>query len=136
MGRVISTALQFIDKFTKPSADAIKSLQKMGREFQRTGRQIQNAGKNISNIGSSVTKSVTLPVAGIATAAVKASNDFKNSMAKVSTIADTTAVPMKKLEKQVKNLSNATGVSVNEIAEAQYQAISAGVDTASSVKFV
>lgn len=136
IGRVISTALQFIDKFTKPSADAIKNLQKMGREFQRTGRQIQNAGKGISNVGSSVTKSVTLPVAGIATAAVKASNDFKNSMAKVSTIADTTVMPMKKLEKQVKNLSNATGVSVNEIAEAQYQAISAGVDTASSVKFV
>ncbi len=136
MGRVISTALQFIDKFTKPSAEAIKNLQKMGREFQKSGRQIQNAGKSISSVGSSVAKSVTLPVAGIATAAVKASNDFKNSMAKVSTIADTQITPMKKLEKQVKTLSNATGVSVNEIAEAQYQAISAGVDTASSVKFV
>ncbi|MDE6617017.1 MAG: hypothetical protein K2K35_10650, partial [Lachnospiraceae bacterium] len=87
IGRVISTALQFIDKFTKPSADAIKNLQKMGREFQRTGRQIQNAGKNISNIGSSVTKSVTLPVAGIATAAVKTAADFESAMSEVGAIS-------------------------------------------------
>ena len=136
MGRVISTAIQFVDRFTRPSAQVIRNMQRMGREFQRTGRQIQNAGKSISGVGSSIAKSVTLPVAGIATAAVKASNDFKNSMAKVATIADTTSAPMKKLEKQVKNLSNETGVSVGEIAEAQYQAISAGVETASSVKFV
>ena len=85
MGRVISTALRFIDGFTRPSSDAIRNMQRMGREFQKTGRQIQNAGKSISNIGSSFTKSITLPVAGIATAAVKMGNDFKNSMAKVST---------------------------------------------------
>lgn len=136
MGRVISTALRFIDGFTRPSSDAIRNMQRMGREFQKTGRQIQNAGKSISNIGSSFTKSITLPVAGIATAAVKMGNDFKNSMAKVSTIADTSKVSMGQLENQVKKLSNTTGVGVSDIAEAQYQAISAGVKTASSVKFV
>ena len=136
MGRVISTALRFIDGFTRPSSDTIRNMQRMGREFQKTGRQIQNAGKNISNIGSSFTKSITLPVAGIATAAVKMGNDFKNSMAKVSTIADTSKVSMGQLENQVKKLSNTTGVGVSNIAEAQYQAISAGVKTASSVKFV
>ena len=136
MGRVISTALRFIDGFTRPSSDAIRNMQRMGREFQKTGRQIQNAGKSISNIGSSFTKSITLPVAGIATAAVKMGNDFKNSMAKVSTIADTSKVSMGQLENQVKKLSNTTGVGVSDIAEAQYQAISAGVKTASSVKIV
>ncbi len=106
MGRVISTALQFIDAFTKPSAQAIKSMKKLGKEIQNTGKMIQNAGKMISSTGSSMTKSITLPIAGVATAALKMSNDFENAMSKVSTIADTTIVPMETLKKQVIGLSN------------------------------
>lgn len=136
MGRVISTALQFIDGFTRPSAQAIKSMKKLGREIQNTGKQIQNAGKTISSAGATLTKSITLPIAGVATAAIKMSNDFENAMAKVGTIADTTNTPMTALKEQVIDLSNAVGVGVTDIAEAQYQAISAGVDTAASVDFV
>ena len=136
MGRVISTALQFIDAFTKPSAQAIKSMKKLGKEIQNTGKMIQNAGKMISSTGSSMTKSITLPIAGVATAALKMSNDFENAMSKVSTIADTTIVPMETLKKQVIGLSNEVGIAVADLAEAQYQAISAGIDTASSVDFV
>jgi len=136
VGRVISTALQFIDAFTKPSAQAIKSMKKLGKEIQNTGKMIQNAGKMISSTGSSMTKSITLPIAGVATAALKMSNDFENAMSKVSTIADTTIVPMETLKKQVIGLSNEVGIAVADLAEAQYQAISAGIDTASSVDFV
>ena len=136
MGRVISTALQFIDGFTRPSAQAIESMKKLGREIQNTGKQIQNAGKTISSAGATLTKSITLPIAGVATAAIKMSNDFENAMAKVGTIADTTNTPMTALKEQVIDLSNAVGVGVTDIAEAQYQAISAGVDTAASVDFV
>lgn len=136
MGRVISTALQFIDGFTKPSKAAIDSMRRMGREAVNTGRDIQKAGKVISSAGTTMTKAITLPIAGVATAAIKMSNDFENAMAKVSTIADTTKTPMSTLKEQVIDLSNAVGVGVTDIAEAQYQAISAGVDTASSVDFV
>lgn len=136
IGRVISTALQFIDNFTKPSKKAIESMKKMGREAIRAGKKIQDAGQTISNAGSGLTAAITVPVAGVATAAYKMSSDFENSMAKVSTIADTTKTPMEKLKKQVVDLSNQVGVGVSDLAEAQYQAISAGVDTASSADFV
>jgi len=136
LGRVISTALQFIDGFTNPSKEAIKSMRKMGNEAINAGKQMQSAGKTISNVGSNLTKSITLPIVGVAAAAVKMSNDFENSMAKVGTIADTTAVPMETLKKQVVSLSNTVGVGLSDIAEAQYQAISAGVKTANSVEFV
>ena len=136
MGRVISTAIQFIDGFTKPSKEVITNMKKMGNEAIKTGKQIQSAGKVISGVGSALSKSITLPIAGVAVAAVKMSNDFENAMAKVSTIADTTATPMSTLKDQVIDLSNAVGVGVSDIAEAQYQAISAGVDTAQSVNFV
>lgn len=136
MGRVISTALQFIDSFTRPSQQAIKSMNKMADNIKRNARDIQNSGKAISSIGSAMTKAITVPIAGVATQALKMSNDFENAMAKVGTIADTTNTPMKTLREQVIDLSNAVGVGVTDIAEAQYQAISAGVDTAASVNFV
>lgn len=135
-GRVISTAIQFIDGFTNPSRQVIDQMKKMGGEAVKAGNQIKRAGKTIAGAGSALTKSVTMPIAGVATAAFKMSSDFENSMAKVSTIADTSAVPMEALKNQVIELSNAVGVGVSDIAEAQYQAISAGVDTASSVDFV
>ena len=136
MGRVISTAIQFIDGFTRPSREVIQSMRQMGNEAIKAGKQIQNAGKTIANAGATLTKAVTLPIAGVATAAIKMSNDFENAMAKVGTIADTTNAPMAALKEQVIDLSNAVGVGVTDIAEAQYQAISAGVDTAASVDFV
>lgn len=100
------------------------------------GRQIQNAGTGIANVGKGLTTAVTLPIAGIAGAALKTSNDFENAMAKVGTIADTTTTPMKNLKEQVLGLSNDMGVGVSELAEAQYQAISAGIKTAESAGFV
>ena len=136
MGRVISTAIKFIDGFTKPSKEVINSMKRMGNEAIKAGKQIQNAGKTITKAGSSLTKSITLPLAGVATAAIKMGNDFEDAMAKVSTIADTVAVPMNELKNQVIDLSNTVGVGVADIAEAQYQAISAGIDTANSVDFV
>lgn len=136
MGRVISTAIQFIDGFTRPSKEVIQSMRKIGNEAIKAGKQIQNAGKTISSAGATLTKSITLPIAGVATAAIKMSNDFENAMAKVGTIANTTTTPMMALKEQVIDLSNVVGVGVTDIAEAQYQAISAGVDTAASVDFV
>ena len=62
--------------------------------------------------------------------------DFEDGMAKVSTIADTTEVPISDLEKQIKQLSDSTGVEAGEIAENVYNAISAGQKTGDAVNFV
>lgn len=136
VGRVISVALQFVDGFTRPSREVIRNMTTMANNIKKNAREIQNAGKVISDVGGTLTKAITLPIAGVATAALKMSNDFENAMAKVGTIADTTNTPMTALKEQVIDLSNAVGVGVADIAEAQYQAISAGVDTAASVNFV
>lgn len=136
MGRVISTAIQFIDGFTRPSQQVIRNMNRMADNMRRNAREIQNAGKAISGVGSALTAAITLPIVGVGTAALQMSNNFENAMAKVGTIADTSSTPMETLKKQVVDLSNAVGVGVADIAEAQYQAISAGVDTAKSVDFV
>ncbi len=136
MSKVIDATLRFVDRFTAPMNNAIRGMERSAKQSQRMGREIQKAGNSISKVGSSLTKSITLPIVGVAVAAIKTSNDFENSMAKVATIADTTKIPINSLKQQVVDLSNKVGVGVTDIAEAQYQAISAGVDTASSVEFV
>lgn len=55
---------------------------------------------------------------------------------KVSTVADMTKISMEDITSGIKNLSNETGVSTNELNEALYNAISASVDTADAMGFV
>ncbi|AWZ50032.1 phage tail tape measure protein (plasmid) [Clostridiaceae bacterium 14S0207] len=97
---------------------------------------MRKVGKNTENIGKTLTTHVTAPLVGIGAMAIKASNDFQDGMAKVSTIADTTKVSMDTLNKGVIDLSNQTGLSVNELAEAEYQALSASVDTGKVTEFL
>lgn len=129
MGRVISTALRFVDGFTRPSSDAIRNMQRMGREFQKAGRQIQNAGKSISNIGSSVAKSVTLPVVGIGAAAVKTAADFESAMSEVGAISGAGSKDMEKLTAKAKEMGATTAFSASESAEAMKYMAMAGWKT-------
>ena len=63
-------------------------------------------------------------------------SNFQDAMAKVDTIADTSAVSLDDLSAQILDLSNQTGISANDIADATYNAISAGQSTADAVNFV
>lgn len=61
---------------------------------------------------------------------------FEASIAKVSTIADTSQVSLSTIESYIMALSRSTGQGAGDLTEASYQAISASVDTAYAVKFV
>ena len=62
--------------------------------------------------------------------------DYETAMQKVSTIADTQAVPLDKLSKQITALSSETGIAAGAIADDVYNAISAGQKTGDAVNFV
>lgn len=109
---------------------------KLSQSAKEAGEKLKDVGKKVSDVGESLTKKVTAPILAAGTAAVKFSIDFENGMAKVATIADTSKVSLDSLRKGLLELSNQTGISVNELTEAEYQAISAGIDTANSVKFL
>lgn len=66
----------------------------------------------------------------------EAADKFESSMAKVGTIADTSAVSLDSIQKEIQDLSSETGVGVSDLAESVYSAISASVDTADAVSFV
>lgn len=136
MAKVIDAIIQLRDNFTAKMEQVNNSITKFQKQAQRLGREIVKQGETIQNFGETMSKAITLPVVGALTVATKLSLDYSDAIAKVGTIADTTAVPLQKLKEQIIQLSNATGVSVTDLAEAEYQAISAGVNTADSIKFL
>ena len=74
-------------------------------------------------------------LAGIAKSAVSIGSAFETSLAKVTTIADTSKLSTQQLSDQITAMSSKMGVAASDIAEATYQAISAGQDTSNAVAF-
>lgn len=120
------------DEITKSSSGwdrAIKSAGAIQEKYSRLGNTMQSVGKRIAT----VTLAASSAVIG---SAAKAYMDLADSMAVVYTIADKTAVPMEDMMRATVDASNELGTAATELAAAEYQAISAGVDTASAVDFV
>ena len=124
--------MDLFDLFAKISIDTSE----YDRGLDDASKKFQEIGKTISDAGGVLTKGVTLPLVGAGTAAGKMSLDFEDAIAKVSTIADLSQVPLGDLESAILSLSNQTGISSNEIANNVYDAISAGQKTGDAVNFV
>lgn len=119
-----------------PSADGIsgKLAEVMGGEAAAAGKI---SGKSL---GFALVRTLTKVVAAagigkMLQSAFTGGTAFESAMAKVGTIADTTKVPLESLSSQVLQVSGDMHIGANEIAEAAYQAISAGQDTGNAVAF-
>ncbi len=118
------------------------SLQAASRAAQEHSKEIIRMGKSISSAGDSITamsnKAAMLaaPLMAAAGAGLKMNSDLTNGMAKVSTLVDTTVVDMAALRRGIIGVSSDTGVALDSLTEAQYQAISANISAAKSVDFV
>lgn len=119
-----------------PSADGIS-----GKLAEVMGGEAASAGKiSGKSLGSALVRTLTKVVtaAGIGKmlqSAFTGGTAFESAMAKVGTIADTAKVPLESLSSQVLQVSGDMHIGANEIAEAAYQAISAGQDTGNAVAF-
>lgn len=128
---------------SKAATDALREFGSVaGQEIQVAGQKVGEVGEKISGIGDKINGAgkalmpVTGAIVGAGTASVVAATDFDTSMAKLSTIADTSKVSTEDLKAQILDVSNTYGVSASDIAEAAYNAISAGQDTEDAVQFV
>lgn len=87
------------------------------------------------NLISDLVKTAGSKMADLVTSSVDIGAAFETSLAKVNTIADTSVVSVDKLQKQILDTSSSMGIAASDIAEAAYQAISAGQDTSNAVAF-
>lgn len=121
-------ALEDLEEQAGQSAVALQKIANAGESLKSAGDKVTDVGKKMSVVSAGIV------AAG--TASTKAALDFEDAMAKVSTIADATEVPIDELEKAILDLSNQTGISSTEIADNVYNAISAGQSTGDAVNFV
>lgn len=134
--QAVESASAELSRFEHQLADLPSKSQIVGEAFQAVGAKIEAAGQKISAVGDKLTKTLTVPIVGGFAAATKASLSFEDGMAKVYTIADKTKVPIAEMSEEILELSNRTGKGAGELAEAAYQALSAGVSTEKAAGFV
>lgn len=120
--------LRSLEEQAENSGRALESITEKGEKLQAFGNTVSGIGEKMMP--------VTLGIVGLGTAAGKAASDFEEAFAKLLTIADTSAVSVDDLRKQVIDLSNTSGIAAGDVADATYNAISAGQNTENAVKFV
>lgn len=101
----------------------------------KIGSVMETAGNKITGLGKAIAP-VSAVLTGVLTASTKSASDFQNGMAKMSTLFDTSKTSVSDLSKEFLTLSNKTGLSASELAEAGYQALSAGQSVDKVGKFV
>src|SRR5690606_16380508 len=85
--------------------------------FKRAISQIeQTVGKNIGRFGLDLSRRLTLPLAAIGTASVKAAIDFESAFAGVRKTVDATEEEFAALRKGIQQMSKRLPASANEIA--------------------
>ena len=119
-----------VGKITVNYGEAVKGIDevssKAGNLASSLGKTMQDAGDKISSVGKSIAP-VSVAVGGVLAVSTKSASDFTDGMAKMSTLFETTKVDVGQLSKEFIGLSNETGRSATELAEAGYQALSASV---------
>ena len=143
----IETAFRLIDSVSRPLSKITGNTRATSRELKNLYAGMENAtarlGRRLSKIGGGLVKSLGLAavlnpgkIIQIATSDIKNAIEFQTALAKVGTVADTAAVPLDKLSKQIIKVSSETGVASNQIAESVYTAITAGISTEKAAAFV
>lgn len=119
-----------------PSADGIsgKLAEVMGGEAAAAGK-ISGKGLGLALVRTLTKVVAAAGIGKMLQSAFTGGTAFESAMAKVGTIADTAKVPLESLSSQVLQVSGDMRIGANEIAEAAYQAISAGQDTGNAVAF-
>ncbi|MCY6372468.1 phage tail tape measure protein [Clostridium ganghwense] len=105
-------------------------LELLEREFTRINnryRVFDKVGGKFQEIGNKLTMGVTLPLVAVGTVSAKSAMDFEKGMTKANTIAKLSSEEIKNLSKETLNLSDATGVTAKDLAEMEYNALSASV---------
>jgi len=107
--------------------------EKYREETDRTSTAIEGLDKLLATVG------IVAALTAIGNALIgcsQAAAGFETNVAMVSTVADTAALSAGELSAQISGLSMDTARNVNELADASYNAISAGVATADAVATV
>lgn len=123
MATDVGSAVGYLDLDISGFLSGLQSAQSQANTASKNiattiGNNLQSAGKSMTSAGSTLTKTVTTPVLGLGTAAVKVTSDFESAMSKVSAISGATGGDLDALNKKAQEMGVKTKFSATESAEA------------------
>lgn len=126
----IGSAVAYLEldtsKFSSGFASALKDLKVFEDRTASTETKLTTLSSSMRTIGSSLTKSVTLPLAGVGTAALKVGTDFEKAMSSVKAISGATGDEFEALEDKAISLGASTAFSATDVANAMTEMAKAG----------
>ena len=141
MGYMSEEALNHLGDALDDAADDLEDFgdeaEDAGDDAEDFGERSQSAVEGLDKLLATVGIVAALTAIGSAfMGCSQAAAEFETNVAMVSTVADTTVLSAGELSAQISDLSMDTARNVNELADASYNAISAGVATESAVATV
>lgn len=102
--------------------------------INQTAQKLSSTGAKLTELGGTLTRSLTLPIVAIGTAAFKSAIDFEASMAQITALVGIPREQVKAWEGDVRNLAVTYGKTATEASEALYFITSAGIDAAMAME--
>lgn len=95
----------------------------------KIGKNITGIGESFTSAGSSLTKGLTVPLAGVGVAGLKVATNFEKGMSEVKAISKATGDEFNALREKAIELGADTAFSANEVAAAMTEMAKAGWDS-------
>ena len=116
----VSIVIGGIDKFSKVADKISSKLGKIGSKFNQ--------------VGKSMTAKLTVPILGVGAASVMASTKVNSAMANIQTMMPQSLARVKELKTGLQELAGPAGTLTKNLAEGQFQLISALGDSSEMMK--
>lgn len=129
VGQAVGYLMLDTSNFTSGFKSALSDLKTFQNSSSTTKDKLASLSSAMGQTGKSMTKFVTLPLAGVGAAMVKTTADFEAGMSQVQAISGATGEDLKALSDKAKEMGAVTKFSASESAEALKYMAMAGWDT-------
>lgn len=110
--------------------------EKLKTAAEKSQKGLEKAGKTLNSVGNKLSIGITAPITAGLYEAGDAAMDFEDQLAKIGTMPGVTKASLKSIGDDLVQISNDTNTAVGDMAEAEYQALSAGVAVAQSTDYM
>lgn len=129
VGQAVGYLMLDTSNFTSGFKSALSDLKTFQDNSATTKDKLTALSSAMGQTGKSMTKFMTLPLAGVGAAMVKTTADFEAGMSQVQAISGATGEDLKALSDKAKEMGAVTKFSASESAEALKYMAMAGWDT-------
>ena len=129
MGSAVAFLELDTSKFSSGFKSAMNDLKVFGSKSATAEQKVKGLSSAMISAGSTLTKGLTLPLAGVGAASLKVATDFESGMAEVKAISGATGKDFKALSDKAKQMGATTKFSATQASEAFKYMAMAGWDT-------